>query len=186
MAEPDKASDTSGCEESSLATFISDPDLRKLFDYWCEKRQGRTMPAKDDIDPIEISWALTRIFLMDYDPADGFRYRLAGSEVAAVFGRSNLKGLTFADILPPDGAKLVAQRWMPMVEEPSVICMKGLVYLAAERTPIGERVLLPLADESGGKVTGVLGMTVCEWIAGSVPAEIMHSSVKAIPVTTIP
>jgi hypothetical protein len=64
--------------------------------------------------------------------------------------------------------------------------MKGLVYLAAERTPIGERVLLPLADESGGKVTGVLGMTVCEWIAGSVPAEIMHSSVKAIPVTTIP
>lgn len=166
--------------------FLSDPDLRRLFDYWRGKRNGRPMPAKDDIDPIEIPWALTRIFLMDYDPAEGFRYRLAGSEISNVFGRNNLKGLTFADILPPEGARVVAERWAPMIEQRAAISMKGLVYLAAERVPVGERVLLPLADSAEGPVTGVLGMTVCEWLSGIEPGEVKQSPLKILPVAEIP
>ncbi|WP_340119620.1 PAS domain-containing protein [Pelagibius sp. 7325] len=169
-----------------LDGFVSDPALRRLFDYWRGKRRGRPMPAKDDIDPIEIPWSLTRIFLMDYDPATGFRYRLAGSEISDVFGRGNLKGLTFADILPPQGAEVVAERWRPMIEQPAAISMKGLVYLAADRTPVGERVLLPLADSADGPVTGVLGMTVCEWVAGLAPGEVKQSPLKILPVAEIP
>lgn len=180
MAEPDAA------PTAELGEFIADPDLRKLFDYWRDKRKDRPMPSKDDIDPIEIPWALGRIFLMDYDPCDGFRYRLAGSEISSVFGRSNLKGLTFTDILPPEGARVVAERWTPMVEGPAAISMKGLVYLAAERTPMGERVLLPLADSTEGPVSGVLGMTVCEWVSDLAPHEVRQSAVKVLPVDQIP
>ncbi|GAB4352387.1 MAG: hypothetical protein Kow00114_01060 [Kiloniellaceae bacterium] len=173
-------------EAAAFDGFISDPDLRRLFDYWRGKRNGRPMPAKDDIDPIEIPWALTRIFLMDYEPDAGFRYRLAGSEISSVFGRGNLKGLSFADILPPEGARVVAERWAPMIEQRAAISMKGLVYLAAERVPIGERILLPLADSANGPVTGVLGMTVCEWVSGVAPGEVKQSPVNVLPVAEIP
>jgi len=180
MAEREAAS------TATLNNFISNPDLRRLFDYWRGKRSGRPMPAKDDIDPIEIPWALTRIFLMDYDPAAGFRYRLAGSDISDVFGRGNLKGLTFADILPPEGAQVVTGRWLPIVERRAAISMKGLVYLAADRTPLGERILLPLADSAEGPVTGVLGMTVCEWVNGVPPDEVKPSLLNILPVTEIP
>ena len=180
MAEPTVAS------AAVLAGFISDPDLRKLFDYWRGKRQGRPMPSKDDIDPVEIPWALNRIFLMDYDPKDSFRYRLAGSEISGVFGRSNLKGLTFSDILPPKGAQVVKERWTPLTERPAALSMKGLVYLAAERAPVGERLLLPLADTAGGPVTGVLGMTVCKWVTGLMPGEVKQSPLQVLPVSEIP
>ncbi|MGD1879255.1 MAG: PAS domain-containing protein [Kiloniellaceae bacterium] len=183
MSEPDTARKASPVTQPD---FIGDADLRRLFAYWRSKRNGRPMPAKEDIDPIEISWALTRIFLMDYSPEDGFRYRLAGSEISTVFGRANLKGLTFADILPPEGAAIVAERWNAMVAGPSVVCMKGLVYLAAERTPIGERLLLPLADTAGGPVTGVLGMTICEWVSGISPTDVKQSPLKVLPVGNIP
>ena len=176
-------------EETSTAdldAFVSDPDLRKLFDYWRDKRNGRAMPAKEDIDPIEIPWALTRIFLMDYTPQEGFRYRLTGSEISDVFGRTNLKGLGFADILSPEGTRVVTERWASIIDRHAAISMKGLVYLAAERTPVGERLLLPLADTPGGPVSGVVGMTVCEWLTGLSPADVKQSPLKVLPVCEIP
>lgn len=170
----------------AVSTLLSAPDLFRFLDYWRGKRNGRPMPAKADIDPLEIPWALSRIFLASYSPQDGFRYRLAGAEVASVFGRSNLKGLAMSDILPPDRAKFVEGRWMPLVEDRAMIVMKGMVYLAAERTPIGERLILPLADEAGGPVTGAFGMTVCEWLAGDVPQEVKLSQIEYVAVDTIP
>ena len=186
MSGPQATSPESQSEMSPLSDFISNPDLRKLFDYWRSKRQGRPLPSKSDIDPVEIGWALSRIFLMDYEPDSGFSYRLAGTDVSEVFGRSNLKGLNLRDILSPEGAQLVEGRWAPLVQDSAVICMKGMVYLAAERTPMGERLLLPLADESDGPVTGLIGMTICEWVAGDVPAELQQSPIQAIPVSSIP
>jgi hypothetical protein len=173
-------------EETFVAALIEHPDLRRLFHYWRGKRQGRRMPALADIDALEIGWALSRLFVMDFRPDDGFRYRLAGAEVAQVFNRGNLKGLRFFDLLPPEGARVVEARWRQMVAAPSVLCMKGLVYHAAERTPIGERLVMPLAEDPDGPMTGVLGMTVCEWIVGAAPTEVRQSPMKFLPVAEIP
>ncbi|GAB4225390.1 MAG: hypothetical protein Tsb0032_31360 [Kiloniellaceae bacterium] len=183
---PDRVPPAEGREGSTVASTLTHPDLLKFFDYWRSKRDGRLMPAKGDIDPIEIGWALSRIFLMDYAPETGFTYRLAGAEISEVFGRSNLKGLNLRDVLPPEGARIVEARWAPLVRDSAVICMKGMIYLAAERTPLGERLLLPLADDAEGPVTGLIGMTICEWVAGDVPTEMKQSPIWAIPVTSIP
>ncbi|EKE73828.1 PAS domain-containing protein [Oceanibaculum indicum] len=168
-----------------LASFIEDDRLRRLFAYWREKRQGRPMPSRTDIDPTEIPWALAQIFLVDYAPESGFRYRLAGTEVSSIFGHSNLKGMTLEDILGPEKAAVVAGRWMPLVEQRLLLCMKGMVYLPADRTPIGERLMLPLADAADGPVTGLLGMTVCEWHKGEVAEEVKLSRVKTLSVRMI-
>lgn len=58
------------------------PRLRRGFDYWLAKCNGRAMPARHDIDPAEIKPLLPHVVLMDVlrDPAD-FRYRLIGTAV---------------------------------------------------------------------------------------------------------
>lgn len=170
----------------AVSKLLSEPHLFRLLDYWRSKRNGRDMPSRADIDPLEIPWALSRLYLTSYSPDDGFRYRLAGAEVSSVFGRSNLKGLKMGDILSPDRARFVENRWMPLVRDRALIVMKGMIYLAAERTPIGERLVLPLADETDGPVTGTLGMTVCEWLVGDVPQEVKDSQVEYVPVSEIP
>jgi hypothetical protein len=181
-----KGQSAEGSGESSVAAYLNKPELLRLFDYWRSLRQGRPMPSKSDIDPLDIGWALSRIYLMDYRPGEGFIYRLAGTETASVFGRSNLKGLNLRDVVNPERLPLIESAWMRVVEEHSIVCMSGMVYFGVDRTSVGERLLLPLADESGGAVTGVLGMTVTEWVTGEVPEEVKQAQIKAIPVDTIP
>ena len=183
--EPENEMPPEGAAKSPLEDCISSPDLLKLFDYWRSKREGRPMPARGDVDPLEIGWALSRIYLMDYDPEEGFTYRLAGTEVAKVFERTNLKGLNLRDVVKPGRQSLIEGAWMKVVEGPSVVCMTGMVYYGAERTSVGERLLLPLADAPDGPVTGVLGMTVTRWVSGDVPAEMKQAKVEALPVREI-
>lgn len=87
---PDRTQPAAGAEGSPVAGVLDEPDLRRLAEYWRSLRRGRPMPAKGDIDPLDIGWALSRIYLMDYRPGEGFTYRLAGNEVSSVFGHSNL------------------------------------------------------------------------------------------------
>jgi hypothetical protein len=183
---PHKARSTAGPEGAPLSKLIGEPDLLRLFDYWRDKRGGRPMPSRADIDPIEIDWALARLSLLDYDPADGFRYRLAGAEPSSMFGRGNLKGLAFRDLMSPEGARFVEERWAPVVAKRSICCMKGMIYLGAERTPIGERVVLPLADGADAPVTGVLAMSVFSWIPSDLPQAVQKAEVEYIPVDAIP
>ena len=82
-----KSPETEGAASAEqLAGFIEDDRLRRLFAYWCEKRAGRPMPSRADIDATEIPWALSQIFLVDYAPESGFRYRLAGTMEVETLG----------------------------------------------------------------------------------------------------
>lgn len=61
--------------------------LLKGYDYWDTKRGDRLMPARADLDPIEMKPILPHVVLMDVlrDAKPGwpldFRYRLMGSTV---------------------------------------------------------------------------------------------------------
>ena len=61
-------------------SVVQHRDLRRLADYWLIKRTGRIMPTRGDIDPTDIPWALSRLYLVDYDLASSrFRYRKSKS-----------------------------------------------------------------------------------------------------------
>jgi len=168
----------------AVTDFLRSKHVIRLFDYWCAKRAGRDMPARLDIDPIEIPWALSRIFLIDFEPPRTFRYRLAGQEITEIFG-AGMKGCTLEDIHSPDACERVTTRWMNLVDTRSVLCMKGLVYLPKDRIPMGERILLPLAEEDGGPVSGLVGMTVCEWVPGPRPPEHKLADMEIVPAAFI-
>ncbi|WP_259780455.1 PAS domain-containing protein [Aestuariispira ectoiniformans] len=65
---------------------ISDPALRKLYDYWSGRRGDRPMPSRADIDPSEIVSLLPHIMMVDvHIDADGRKkhwFRLVGTQVA--------------------------------------------------------------------------------------------------------
>ena len=171
-----------------LASFamVQSPELRRLVDYWLGLRQGRPMPARRDVDPIAIPWALTRIYLIDYDAGSrSFRYRLAGDEICRLFGRASLKGLALADFMPAQTASDVESRWMALVRKPSLMHMEGMVYLPVGRVMTGERVMLPLSERGDGQVTGLIGMTVCEWHGRERPARPQRAKTTHIPVSAL-
>jgi hypothetical protein len=57
--------------------------LRTAYEYWDERRAGRTMPARADVDPSDIPALLPFVILTDVlcqDPLE-FRYRLIGTAI---------------------------------------------------------------------------------------------------------
>ena len=67
-------------------------DLRAIYDYWKAKSAGRAMPARADIDPMEIKPLLPSLILVDvnYDGANkpDFVYRLLGTREVEVRGEN--------------------------------------------------------------------------------------------------
>ena len=57
--------------------------IRGIYKYWDSKRQGRRMPSRADMDPVEISEYLSNVILVDvfYEPL-WFRYWLVGKDSA--------------------------------------------------------------------------------------------------------
>lgn len=136
------------------------PEVRRLFDYWLAKRNGRLVPARGDIDPVDIPWALERLFLIAYDRArDSFTYRLAGEAIAGFYGRGNIAGVGPEAFLEPDVAAMVHRRWSRVVAgTPSVLFGRGTVYKPVRDEWIGQRILLPLAED-GRSADHILGFT---------------------------
>jgi hypothetical protein len=66
---------------------IRHPNLLRLYDYWAERRRGRSFPSRQDIDPLEFKFARGNVTLIDvlYDPLR-FRFRLVGSLMAQRMG----------------------------------------------------------------------------------------------------
>lgn len=66
---------------------IRHPNLLRLYDYWAERRRGRSFPSRQDIDPVELRFALGNMTLVDvhHEPLR-FRFRLVGSLMAQRMG----------------------------------------------------------------------------------------------------
>ena len=168
-------------------------DLRRLADYWLIKRTGRIMPTRGDIDPTDIPWALSRLYLVDYDLASGrFRYRVAGSEVEAMYtdftGRHSVRGMHLDELLVPSEAAMVIKRWKPLPERGAIVHMRGLIYSLSNRAAIGERLLLPLSEIDNGPVTGLIGLTVRTGAVGALAEadrriKITYIEARHLPVT---
>lgn len=76
---------------------ITQPVLRPVLEYWDQKRGGRKLPGRSDIDPEELKPYLRHLFLIEVLGAGDFRYRLVGTEITERYGR-NSTGKTVREI----------------------------------------------------------------------------------------
>jgi hypothetical protein len=71
-----------------ILAAISDPIIKQVGLYWRSKIKNGLLPARGDIDPVEIPSLLRHIILWEVEHSPlRFRGRLVGSHIVAMSGR---------------------------------------------------------------------------------------------------
>jgi hypothetical protein len=76
------------------------PSSREFFAYWDDKRGGARAPDRSEIEPGAVRELLGDIFVLSYDPAAGYPFRVAGTRVCALLG-CDQKGSSFSALFTP-------------------------------------------------------------------------------------
>jgi hypothetical protein len=143
---------------------IEHHDLRTLYDYWNARRGGRRWPARADINPIDLKFALGNMSLIDVSREPlRLTFRLVGTLFAQRLG-ADMTGKTFDDIPDPayrDELK-AAYKIIAETGEPSVAQGERVFDDKPRRF---ETLRLPLSD-NGRSVTMIL---VCALYFGPQP-----------------
>ena len=144
------------------------PVSREFFTYWESKRGEARAPERADVDPSALRELLADIFVLSYDDAATYPFRVAGTRVCALFGRDvKDQGLPalFGKQHRRDISDIIAA-----VAEDVVPAVTGLTATSADgRTTHLELLLLPFNARAHtpisltgllapfGDVQGVLG-----------------------------
>lgn len=116
------------------------------------------MPAKRDLDPVEIVDLLPYVWLCERDTErDTFVYKLAGAVISDTLDRP-LRGRSLGQVFDAEWSARLNDRYRRVCEEPALYHGYGGVYAVSERYGVGERLILPLAGPNG-QADHVLGLT---------------------------
>ncbi len=132
------------------------PELRRLLEYWQAKRRklGR-LPARSDIDPLEMRFALGHLILADVEHGDPirFRHRLIGTHIVEHAGY-DATGLYIDEVPDTDLATHVIPSYQRVVasREPVSEYIRG--QIGGRQTNL-EMLRLPLSSD-GTRIDMVL------------------------------
>ncbi len=134
---------------------IVHPNLRRLYEYWVEKRGEREMPARVDIDPLDILYIVGNVILVDVIDGDPLRFhiRLHGTNLAERVGYE-LTG-KMLDELPVDDFRALAQQSFSWVTSKAQPLHSRRDRIIDGRFARYETVIMPLSDD-GERVNRLL------------------------------
>ena len=143
-----------------------DPRLQTLYDHWLQVRKGALIPNRRDIDPVAIWTVLPFVWMCDYIAESGrFRFRLAGEEMN-MFHHRNLVGTYLDETFPEVQQDHVIAKYRRAIETPAILYVRGAIHAKTHPYLRGERLLLPLLDQSEAP-TIIVGATVSHMGAGT-------------------
>jgi len=124
---------------------LRQPVLRDLHAYWNSRRRNRSMPARADIDVVEIPALLPYVFLVDVleEPLD-FRFRLAGTHFRESTGQE-VTGKRIVEVFPQQFGDEVRRIWGKAVEERRPVLGRGDLWISGREYVKWEGAVLPLA-----------------------------------------
>ena len=142
--------------QKSPEQIIEDERLLALYRYWESKRGDRAMPARGDIDPLEIPNLLPMILLIDVTETGDYRYRLVGTEIVNNFG-TNSTGKTFTEALPEGPyTEYITGLVRDVVSTGRPLYSEGAFMAKGRIDRQVRRLVLPLSDD-GHTVDKLLG-----------------------------
>jgi hypothetical protein len=131
--------------------------LFELFGYWFALRQGSGLPLREDFDLVRIAPVLNEFWMLERDRRTGFfRYLTASEELQRVLGR-RLTGAHVHEVFP-EAASEILRVLGCIAERPSMHYSRGAIFRDGDRAVVGERLVLPLAEN--GEVSVLLGATL--------------------------
>ena len=121
------------------------PNIQALYAYWDRKRAGRSMPARADIQPVEIAGLMPQIYIVDAAQDGGeLTYRLFGTALVALFGRE-MTGRPMAEGLPPEAAEEARARYRTVIRERRPLYHRAQLHEPRNNYTEVERLILPLS-----------------------------------------
>jgi hypothetical protein len=143
---------------------IEHADLRHVAEHWATARGAKRMPAWRDIDPLQMPKQLPIVWSWRYDRRSGeFFGRLAGEAIEAIFGKS-FRRAKMEKLFPPDQYPTIYERHQKVVLDPCLCRGSGRVFRHLDRFGLGERVIMPLAED-GQNGDGLFGATIYTVVA---------------------
>ena len=140
---------------------LETPSLQAVRAYWAEKRQGRTMPRRADIDPLDLKPYLPGIFMIDVlPPVADFRFRLIGTAITQRSQRDRT-GKTLREVSA--AAKPALFDWLTsvftaVIREKCPVFTRAPLHAVQKEHIAYESIHLPLSED-GEAVTIIFGMT---------------------------
>jgi hypothetical protein len=133
------------------------PSSRQFFGYWDKKRAGAPAPDRSEIEPDAVRDLLGDVFVLSYDAAAGYPFRVAGTRVCALLGR-DLKDQSFSSLFPAGGRRevediiaVVCEETLPAIAGISAVSQNGsTMHLELLLLPFNARAHTPMS------LTGVL------------------------------
>lgn len=124
--------------------------LRRVYGYWQGKLRPQRLPARRDIDPLDLPGLLPSLTLVDVESASGrrrFRYRLMGESHVAVLGL-NATGRYADDIwqISRDGCGIVSRYEAVCERRQAHYWMRSFID-RSKSWRYYERVIMPLAGD---------------------------------------
>ncbi|MFN3745178.1 MAG: PAS domain-containing protein [Hyphomicrobiaceae bacterium] len=141
-----------------------------LYTYWNEIRGGRLAPRRFEVEPGRFAAILAETFVIECEPGEGYRFRLAGTRVTEKLG-IDLRGRAFNDLF--DGAE--HQDLKPLLASVTERGAVGVIKLemptASGRRARFEAIVLPLihTEERITRLLGALSTSAHEPWLGSEP-----------------
>lgn len=130
---------------------------QRFLDHWIKLRGPHAMPSYADLDPVEFPWALANIFVVEVQPGTDFVYRIAGEEHTQRY-RRNLKGARVTDIMQPEAAEAIFERWRLVLDLPAAFFIVTHHKSDEGDSVRGERLVLPLGNDRSNP-THLVGIT---------------------------
>lgn len=120
---------------------------KQVFEYWESCRGTRAMPARADIDPVDIPKLLPHIGLIDVlDGGQRFYYRLVGTNMNRVFG-TDFTGTYLFERKSGSYAYFLQDLYRRAVSGPSAVFSETDFGYEDRRHLWIERLVLPLSDD---------------------------------------
>lgn len=144
---------------SAMPARIADPLLLQLFDYWNSRRDGRPVPDRRDIDPVDMPRRLLpHLLLVELHGAvPRIRYRLVGTAICARYG-ADFTGTWLDEVSGAEYRHLLEDLYRRMRDTGRPIYTESEFRLDAETTAKTCRLYLPLQRE-GGITMALAGQT---------------------------
>ena len=126
---------------------IEAPLLKQLYADWQARRLGRSMPAREDFDPLDLRYVLGKLLLIDVlqQPLQ-FRFRLVGSDLVQRSG-VDLTGKTLDDYPDPEYREFMRRRYTAAVVGRHPLSSIQTRLVVDNRIRRCEALLLPLAGD---------------------------------------
>lgn len=139
--------------------------LTELRDYWLKLCGDRPMPARQEIDPVEIPRLLRHLALTDVydDPKNQsglpwkFRYRLIGTMIVSIAGRDNT-GKWLDEELYGKNLDRMLWAYRECARASSPLAVREAVLFATREWVVVEVIMLPLGNENQGLETILVGL----------------------------